>query len=544
MASSTKTFELLAQTRNPAAVDLLIAALDVASEGIQAAGVAALVKRRTSRGIIEVVRRLPLLETAARELVEKNANNLGHGLRDCLLRDDSVLRGNALELVRRCDVYGEIPTLIALLQLPLLPERSLIEEILAELINRLYEHLPLGGDGAEPGPFLRDAERIRQQTLATLQVAGCRFPAHRCRHVIEGLLILGDPENVHVRRFLREAVDETRSVATDLICSSAHPGVMRLVVDAMTQNYPFATAFTAFERRADAEFICTVLRRWPRKLSIFHQKNLREIRSVPWLEPEHLRLDMIPAALHGTLIAFLMATGMPQAQKLAVLEWMVQYGSPEGRLAATDVLVDLEDDKVQEVVVEGLDSDEPDVQAWATGQLRNWSIPNAMELLIERLDSPIPEVQQAARNELAGFNIYRAIELFDELDGRMQVEVGKLVRKIDPDTIHKLREQMQNAIRRKRIRAARAALAMKLHLEVVDALLTMARDSDNLVRRTAAEVLGKVPSREAVSMLVELTHDASPRVRDTAAHALHELHGAPEHRGAGPSAIPESVEVR
>jgi hypothetical protein len=311
----------------------------------------------------------------------------------------------------------------------------------------------------------------------------------------------------------------------------------------MTQSHPFPAVCTAVERRTDPEFICHLLRHWPRKLSNFQLKNFREIHTVAWLDHDQLQIDLIPVAMHRTLITFLMATGLPQAQKLAVLEWMVRFGSPEGRLAATDVQVDLEDDKVQEVVIDGLESEEPDVQAWATGQLRNWSIPNAMELLIERLDSPIKEVREAARSELSGFNIYRAIELFDEIDGPMQVAVGKLVRKIDPDTIQKLREQMQTAIRRKRIRAARAALAMRLHVEVVDALLEMACDSDNLVRRTAAEVLGKVPSRESVEMLLEMTHDASPRVRDAAAHALHALHDSQDNRSAHPSGSSESLEA-
>jgi HEAT repeat protein len=61
---------------------------------------------------------------------------------------------------------------------------------------------------------------------------------------------------------------------------------------------------------------------------------------------------------------------------------------------------------------------------------------------------------------------------------------------------------------------------MDLHNEVAGALLVMARDSDNLVRRTAAEVLGKVQSRESIEMLLELTGDSSPRVRETAAASL------------------------
>jgi len=191
---------------------------------------------------------------------------------------------------------------------------------------------------------------------------------------------------------------------------------------------------------------------------------------------------------------------------------------------------------VQDVVLESLDSSVPDVQAWATSQLRAWAVPNAMELLVGRLDSPIPEVRQAARDELAGFDVHRVLDIFEQLDSRMQTAVGHLIQKIDPQTPQKLQTEMLTAIRSKRIRAARAALVMNPQADVSNALLVMAHDSDNLVRRTAAEVLGKVHSREAIAMLLELTNDGSPRVRETAAAALDEIKTAREPSTGKPPA--------
>jgi HEAT repeat protein len=525
------TFHVLALSRNPAAVDVLVTALDLADPAVQSLAVEALLLRRTARGIVELIRRVHRFPAAVRQLVEKPGTELGRGLRDALVSPDPKTRANALDLVRRLSAYAEVPTLVALLLLPQITEQAAIEAAIFQLVNRLYDHFRQGRDGETAAPLLRDGDRLRHLILATLESAAYRYPSHRSRLVIEALLILGDPEDMHLKKFMRDATEDVRAIAAELLCSSRHPGVMGLVVDSMTQNYPFPAAFAAFEKRTDPEFICHLLRHWPRKLTMFQQKNFREIHAIPWLDPQNLHLEAVPESLHRTLIAFLMSSGLPQAQKLAVLEWMVRFGSPVGRLAATDVLVDLEDDKVQEVVIESLESDEPEVQAWATSQLRAWQVPNAMELLVARLDSPLAEVREAARHELAGFDIHRAIEIFDHLEPGMQAAVGRLVQKIDPETVHKLKEELQNSIRRKRIRAARAALAMKLHEEVADALLTMARDTDNLVRRTAAEVLGRIPTREAIETLHDLTRDASPRVRDAAVAALNHLHGSGGHDG-------------
>jgi hypothetical protein len=351
--------------------------------------------------------------------------------------------------------------------------------------------------------------------------------------VVEALLLLGDPDNLHLKNLFREGSEEIKALAAELLGTSSHPGVMSLIVDSLGQNYPFAAALRAFERRTDPEFICHFLRHWPRKLSPFQQKNLKEVHTVAWLDARAMHVECVPATLHRPLIAFLMSTGLSQQQKLGVLEWMVRSGSPEGRVAATEVLVDLEDDKVQEVVLESLDSEEPDVQAWAIKQLRVWSIPHAMQLLIERLDSPIPEVQQAARGELAGFDIYRALEMFDHVDGKTMQATGKLVQKIDPETIRKLRDEMLHTVRRRRIRAARGALAMSLQIQVAGAVVQMAADSDNLVRRTAADVLGRIPTHESAAALLELLHDASPRVRQAAELALSRLREATQSRSPG-----------
>src|SRR5262249_43793530 len=160
----------------------------------------------------------------------------------------------------------------------------------------LNEQLRFGKDGEEGGAFLREGDRVRHQILAMLEAAGYRYPTHRCRQVIEGLLILSDPENMHLKKFMRDATDEVRGVAAELLCTSRHPGVMGLVVDSMTQNYPFPAAVAAIEKRTDPEFIHYLLRHWPRKLTAFQQKNFREIRAVAWLDPAEPHLEVVPAA--------------------------------------------------------------------------------------------------------------------------------------------------------------------------------------------------------------------------------------------------------
>lgn len=540
-----KTLDVLARTRNATAVDLLIAAIHIPNDEIRVASLAALCKRHSTRGNIEAIRNLRNLTTEMRAVLERNATSLSQAMRQCLLHGDQELRANALEMVRWFEDFGQMPTLLNLIEDAQCPQRELTAHIIGELVNRLYDHLHFGKgqSGAAPSPsaasstapshtFLRDAPRIRHQTLAFLESACQRYEAHRCPQVIQGLLVLADPESPIVKKLFRESSEVCRQAADTLLQKSTHPGVMSLIAQSMTQNYPHSAIIQAFEKREDPEFICHILRTWPKKLTQVQQKNFKDIKSITWLQPDRLNLEIIPPGLHKPLVAFVLITGLPHAHRLTVMEWMLKHGCPEGRTAATEVLVGLADDKVQEVILEGLESEQPEIQAWATSQLRSREIPHTFELLIERLDSPMPEVREAARAELVDFNMLRVLDMYEHLDGKTCLAVGRLVQKIDPQAIEKLKAEMRQPIRRKRIRAARGAQAMGMQLKVLDALLLMIADSDALVRRTVVEVLGTTPAAVALETLSEALNDPSPRVREAASRSLLQL------RSLKPAAIP------
>jgi HEAT repeat protein len=144
-------------------------------------------------------------------------------------------------------------------------------------------------------------------------------------------------------------------------------------------------------------------------------------------------------------------------------------------------------------------------------------------LLIERLDSPLPAVREAARGELASFDLSMVLNLFEHLDRNLCLRVGALIRKTDPDCVHKLMDELNQPIRRRRIRAARAAEALGLAPDVERGLLAMLSDDDSIVRRIAAELLVCIPSPEVIVGLTALLQDPSPRVRDAADRSLAEI---------------------
>lgn len=519
-----RTFDVLSTAKSMAAVDLLITALDSKRALIQDRAVAALLRRAATRCQTEVIRRLPNLSPAGRKLLEEQGPRLSGTLRQCLLHGDGELRTHGLTIVTTMDCYDQASALLSILEQRDDPFQESACLTLQHLVTRLFEQMNLAGGrkASDRGP--RNLPQARQTVLMALEAACNRYVdlAYQ-REVVECILVLGDPDSGAVRKAFLQSAPACREMAANLLTTSKHPGVMRLLMEFMGQNYPNTKAFEAFENRTDSEFICYVLRAFPKRLSENQQKNFKQITRIAWIADELLPLEAIPAGLHEGLSGFVQATGMNLDDKIEIQKWLLLNGSMAARQAATQILESIAPESVRGILFGSLDSENEDVQVWATSQLRAQGVPEAIRLLIERLDSPLPAVQEAAREELASFDLSTVLNLFEHLDRNVCLRVGALMRKIDPTCTQKLSDELNQPIRRRRIRAARAAEALGLAPDVERGLLAMLSDEDSIVRRIAAELLVCVPTPEVIVGLTSLSQDSSPRVRDAAERSLAQM---------------------
>ena len=130
-----------------------------------------------------------------------------------------------------------------------------------ELVNRLYEKSHFNKNSGGPGKFLQNAAQIRHAVLTSFDSACASLDklAH-AEEVIEGVLILGDVQNFVVKKVLWQGDEKHREIAGQLLLHSKHPGVMQLVLDFLSMNYPHPRAFEAISTRQDPEFIAHLLR--------------------------------------------------------------------------------------------------------------------------------------------------------------------------------------------------------------------------------------------------------------------------------------------
>lgn len=520
-----RTIERLSVSANGVAISVLRAGLLGTHDAIAAACLGALLRKNSSRVNFEVLRTCHTFPPGLRGVLERNLSLLSGTIRQAIQHGEPAVRDNALDLIRQGQDVQQLPLLLTLIEQPDEVLRDSAVEVSRLLVDTLYMKLHGAPDAATEAylaghPAFRDLNRVKQQTISALEAACHRYESHHCLEVIEWLAALGDLNDLSTRRVFTDRQSLVPELLRQVLAESVHPGITRLLLHAFNENYPPVWLMRIVEERADAEFASEFLRSLPRKPSSIQARNLREMRGLAWLDPEHCNLGTMPPALHVALVSFVTHSGLSKDERFKVLEWVVREGSPQGRMAATEVLCRLEDDKVQGVVLESLESEEPNVQAWATTQLRTREIPNCFELLVERLDSPHEQVRAAARAELSDFGVPRVLELFTELDPARCRAVGKLLLKIDPEAADRFNLEMTQAVRRRRIRAAHCAEAVGLLPLVIDGLVEMTQDSDTLVRRTGIEAIAKLDGPRVDGLLTMALSDISPRVREAAERAL------------------------
>jgi HEAT repeat protein len=511
------TFAVLAQAETAQALEALEAALDVPRPNIQLAAAEILLKRPASQGRLAVFRRIEDLPPAVQSLVHRSGSTLSTTFRQLMLQGTLETRAISLRAVRVSRQYQQLPNVIDLMNQSQGEIAEAAVDTLRSLIASLYDQWQSGVDGTVDSRI----DGYRLQVLGDLQKAVSLWDAQsRPDELIEGILALAEPGHAAVKQVLWHGSPPCREIAAQRILESRHPGVMRLTAESLLESYPHPKVFLAIRTRHDPEFLAALLTAFGRKRSSRQIENLKQLQTLDWLVPPYDVLESIPPALQAALVEFVNATRISREIKAGVQEWMLRYGSPEGKRAATTGLSLVEEEIIQEVVRESLDSGDAEVQAWATTQLRQLALPETFTMLIERLGSPWPEVQAAARSELSGFSVPRVLAMADELPLDDALRSGILLMKVDPDAPAKIRRALAHPVRQKRIQAARQVARLGLQAQFVSAFAAMTEDTDAFVRRTAAQILATIPQMEAYRALSQLQNDTHPRVRETVEEAL------------------------
>jgi HEAT repeat protein len=520
------TLDLLTRTENEAAVQVLIPALDSPSPAVQEGALIALLKRRTAAGGREILDRMAGMKPEWKTIIRQHRGRLTGALREAILGTDQGLCENGCRAAVMFRDYDLVPTLLTAIDSPSQPNSDLAAQTALELVEALCEEISGGRDPSDR----RDPQMIRRYVLGSLESSIHRFSQHRRREVVEAFLLLAGRDNATLRQILGNLHHAAQATMFDVMSKSTKRGVLRLLLSFLDDPLAPSSTLNVIAGRSDSRFIHYLMRKIGREPTTAMASNLKKMNSIPWLADCRRIVEQIDDAGQHSAIRFVMASGVPRAQALKVIEAVLLHGKPGGRWEAARALGDFQGSDANGLAMNALADPDPQVQANIIPQLRGRGIPGVLPSLLELVESPYPAVRKAARESLAEFSFRRFVAAFDMLDEEVRHSTGLLVKKIDTQSAPLLTEELKSPIRTRRLRGLAIARTIDAVQSVEATVIEMLNDEDHLVRMEAAVALGKSFSPASVAALTEAMNDKSEVVRQAAQRSLEqafENHPAP-----------------
>lgn len=518
-----KTFAILANDANAEADAALLKAVVSPLEGISRRAARCLGLKPNQQRVTELIKLTNQLNNAAREELAKAEERLAPSVKQALQTSQPQQRMATLEFVRKTAQIGQLSCLLQLVDDPTNSLQTQTSEVVRDLVTKLAYRL--AGTEQEGLQHLAD-EVIRATQMSLLNELDRRsedFDDVRDQELyVECILLLGQSNCTAMKNVLDKRGSAGRHMVKTVLQKALHPHLIDLICETLTHNEPHQKLLQVFVSRDDVPFVTRLLEWLPATITGALAKNLREIDELPWMSVKHTTWNALPLGLHAKLVQLINALNLSKEFQHELKKWILANSGPEGRAAAGDLFKDLGDDETQEVLYEALSDENPEVEAWATHQLRSQKIPDAWDQLLKRLDATNDLVRDAARDELADFNLEKLYGYLAKMPPEMAAKCGKIIRKIDPNTANSLKSEMQHPFRWKKLRAARAAASLGMVDELLISLGALTEDPDTTVRRTAIEALQESQSAEALRLIEKRLNDPNRVVRETAKRALNQ----------------------
>ena len=520
------TFRVLAKTDNKSAVQVLISALDSPGETIREGALTAILARRCVSGGQELLRRMDTMPQRWQDIIREQPNRMTTTLRGTIVGDDLQM---SLKACRAAMVFGNydlVPTLLTVMEEDTGEKGQAAAKAMLEMIGHLYEELA----GSREHDRRRDPQSVRRYTVSSLEDSVKRFGRHKRREVIEAFLLLVTHDNVTLKQILQNPHHVAFLATMDVLSKNESGGVVRLLLGSLSDPHVPSAAMSVISGRGDLKFVNHLLRKVGHEPSGTVAQNLKRITSIAWLRDGTGFLQQLDdEAQHGA-VQLVMNSGLPRAQAFEVIKHLLLHGKAPGRRAAGEALAAFAGTEANVLALTALDDPDPQVQATVAVQLRRRGIPGVLPRLVELIGSPHEIVRDAAREGLDEFSFKRFVGAFDMLEDEVRRTTAMLVRRIDPHVVPLLQEELQSAVRARRMRGLAMAQTTDLVEQVEETIIEMLGDSDHVVRSEAATVLERCTSEASRLALEHAAEDSSHAVREAAMKSLQTRNATVENR--------------
>lgn len=519
MASLASTFNLLAKTDNEAAASVLIGALDASQREIRELALGAVLDRKHQTTELNILRRWPDLSERWKQQIADRPGWLSRAIRAVVVNREPVLFQSACAAAVYTRDYESVSPLVAAAIDPtnFYSDGAAITTL--ELAERLADEL------ASPRDYRlrRDPQLQRGHVLVALEKATEHSSSLHARKLIEAFLLLANRDNATLNRILHSPADPAHKYVADVLSCSTRSTVESLLLSYLDDPHAPHSAIEIIARRSDLSFIRLLTRKIASGPTPVEKANLKRITSIAWLSNKLNLFDALRDAEQPGAIHLVMESALPDADALRALGYLLRHGKVVARRQAASALASFSGPAANDLAVQLLEDDDPQVRANVACQLRGRNIPGAIQRLSEFLESPHAEEREAAQASLKEFTLDHFAAIFDQLSPEARAASGALVRRVDPEAVERLRGELTNTPRGRKHRAIELAVALGAVDVVLGEIAALLADEDQYIRLEAVRALATQDCRATRDALRDALLDSHPLVRQAAEAALLQL---------------------
>lgn len=498
------TFETLKATRNEAAIDVLIAALDDERSGTRQAALSAITVRPESRAAEMVLANWNKLRADDISSLKGKGRWMRPAVAAALVSNHDHL-ASALDATESLQIFDVLPQVIVL------AESSNVDTIkkrATKIILTLVE--PLGLKAREG----QDQATIRKPARSQLVESLNRFSEHHNHHLVDALLVISEWGDSDLRRCL-SSESKTHQLICQRLHQSNHPGVINLLAGFIRRRKIEPQIAEQIRSRVDVEFRDALLKTITADPSTTVVKNLHKLGIPESLRGGEAILDDINPNHRAAATHTHVAANGDSIEMLHFVVGSVQRGGKGVNTMATFAMTNCR---------------VPETELWMPAALvvasgdeqRILSDPNAhlLQRLIDLLDHPEPALVASVRRILRPLHADQMLGHFESLRPQSRRRLGSVMQQIDPDLIERVRVALRHPVLNHRLQAIAMADALAVVDRLSDSFEQIAQQDHQVARMQAAEAMGSASGERTLGLLQQMTELPDCPVKDAAIKAI------------------------
>jgi len=520
------TLQVIANSKNQAAVGLLETAFQSTSEAVRKHAGRILVSRRSGQGLETIIRTFSSSNTDLVKLVNDNRSQLIPGLQSAIVADDAALARQAFRLAFSQNFYEVLPTLAAYCLGPGSQDASnralnndflkFLDKFTAALAKNdpsehqlLYNHL------------LPEFSKILVQKIKEYRFTRNEFTLTVYLRLYPFFSEAGIDRDLYLQ--LRLTSSPVYVAAYRRLLKESESYLFRFITQCLDRLKPPPIVPQIISERADVPFLTALFKSIKKPLTLEHKTNLANLPPLEWVGQIHTFLSDFDAEAQCGLVLLLQNITLTEDELRSYLAKIFEFGIGEGRAAALSALATLTGANIDRLIWDASADEDPSVQVEALTHLNSRAIPNAASRIMQFAESPHEEVRDTIHKLLPNFRFNKFMQTFDQLDDESRRRMFNVVKQLDKQTPVELTKMLTSG---EPVVRAKALLCIDYCRTIVplveDALCeVLARDGVSKLRCKAAEQLVAGRRDESRTTLVQALHrDASHEVRTAAKTSL------------------------